>query len=93
MSYVCSTLYYMNDTHHAIIQFETRYPIHNAKKADMIREQFGLKESRYYQMLTNLMLDPQTLPEYPQEVNAWLRRRDAANRRTRELAGLRRLSA
>jgi hypothetical protein len=80
----------MNDTHHAIIQFETLHPIHNARKADMIREQFGLKESRYYQILTHLMLDPQTLPDYPQEVNAWLRRRDAANRRTRELAAARR---
>lgn len=80
----------MTETQHEIIQFETLHPIHNGKKADLIRERFGLKESRYYQILTNLMLDPQTLPEYPQEVNAWLRRRDAANRRTRELAAARR---
>lgn len=83
----------MTETQRAIIQFETLHPIHNGRKADLIREQFGLKESRYYQILTRLMLDPTTLPEYPQEVNAWLRRRDNANRRTRELATARRLSA
>lgn len=93
MSYVCSTLGRMTDTQRQIIEFETRHPIHNAKKADMIREQFGLKESRYYQILTNLMLDPMTLPEYPQEVHAWLRRRNAANRRTRELAAIRRVAS
>jgi hypothetical protein len=87
---VALTLERMTETQHDIIRFETRYPTHNARKADMIRDQFGLKESRYYQLLTHLMLDPQTLPEYPQEVNAWLRRRDAANRRTRELAASRR---
>lgn len=83
----------MDTTHANIIRFETQHPTHNGNKALLIRNTFGLSESRYYQILTNVMLDPTTLPEFPQEVNAWLRRRDAANRRTRDFAMTRRMAS
>lgn len=87
MSYVCSILDDMlTDTQTEILEFEDTHPLHNSRKGNMIRERFGLKEARYYQIVTNLMLDPDVLPLFPQLVKRWMRRRDAANQRTMELA-------
>jgi hypothetical protein len=93
MSDVTPILDLMTETEKSIIEFDALQPLHNGAKAQKIKELFGLKESRYYQIVTRLMLDPATLPLYPQEVGRWMRRRDAANGRVMRLAQERRIAS
>lgn len=60
-----------------ILAFEENYWVHTGRKQNDIREQFGVSTPRYYQLLGELIQDPDAVKAFPQLTRRMLERRDA----------------
>lgn len=69
----------LTDTDRAILRFERNWWRFEGAKVQAIREQFGLSPTRYYQVLNELVDNPQALLEEPVVVRRLQRQRQ--NRR------------
>jgi hypothetical protein len=72
----------LSDRDRAILHFEDAHPRTGGKKVDLIRDEFGLTEARYYQTLNRIIDDPEALAERPMLVRRLqrIRRQRMANR-------------
>lgn len=66
----------MNDTDHAILNFEGEWWRYAGSKERVIQERFGLSPVRYYQRLNRLLDEPEALAEQPALVKRLLRLRE-----------------
>jgi hypothetical protein len=73
----------LTDRDRAVLAFELRYPRHTGAKEELIRSQFRLPPSRYYQLVNRLIDDAAALVAEPQLVKRLLAARD---RRTKTRA-------
>lgn len=67
----------LSDRDRALLTFEDAHWVHTGRKQNDIREQFGVSAPRYYQMLGDLIHNPDAVKEFPQLTKRMLARKDA----------------
>lgn len=59
----------MNELQQRVLEFEKQHPMYSGTKDDAIRTQFGMSATSYFQILTQLLDDPEALELEPVLVN------------------------
>ena len=71
----------MTTVQQAILDFETRWWLHVGDKDAAIREAFGLEPVRYYELLDQLLDEPEAMIQAPATISRYRRLRDLRQRR------------
>lgn len=72
----------LDDVSRRILEFESKYEGEQGRggaKAELVYEEFGWSEVRYYQKLNWVLDDPDAVAEFPVLVNRLLRVRDSGS--------------
>jgi hypothetical protein len=64
----------------AILDFERSWWVHTGAKAEAVRDRFELSSTRYYEILTEILNDPESLNHDPLLVRRLKRDRDRRRR-------------
>lgn len=70
----------LTDRDKAILDFERSWSLESGLKADAIRERFELSDSRYYQLIAEMLTDPDAVTYDPLLVRRLRRERDRRRR-------------
>jgi hypothetical protein len=76
----------LSESDRDLLAFEETHWVHTGRKQNDIREQFGISAPRYYQMLGDLIQNPDAVKEFPQLTKRMLQRRDAHTQAARRRA-------
>ena len=71
----------MNKVQHAILDFETQWWLRLGDKDRAIHEAFGLEPRRYYELLDQLLDEPEAMVRAPATISRYRRLRDLRQRR------------
>ncbi len=74
----------LTDRDRAILDFERSWWTETGSKAAIVRERFELSSTRYYQLLTEVLADPEALQYDPLLVRRLRRDRDRRRRERHE---------
>jgi hypothetical protein len=70
----------LSDRDRQLLAFEEQHWVHTGRKQNDIREQFAISAPRYYQLLGDLIGNPDAVKEFPQLTRRMLQRREAHSR-------------
>ena len=76
----------LSDGDRQILAFEEAHWVHTGRKQNDIRERFGISTPRYYQMLGDLIQNPDVVQAFPQLTKRMLERRSAHEHAARRRA-------